>query len=245
MACNNNNNNDDQIAYKIQNSTDKDKGLFANRPIRRGELIISEKPLFTLNKYGYVSVQNTINELEKKVEKLSKSDQDSFNSLHNSWPMIPSKSLATFKTNALPLGHDSPIGAIFPTISRINHSCLPNVNHYWNETKKVETIYALKDISINEEILTSYIEIYNDKKTRQDLLQEGFNFVCKCELCSIQDIKVQKCSDIRRNLLRTLDEEIPELGAYNPAKALEKIYLMEKLIKEEGIEYDANRMGKI
>ena len=35
-------NNNDQIAYKMQTSPNKNIGLFASRPIARGELIISK-----------------------------------------------------------------------------------------------------------------------------------------------------------------------------------------------------------
>lgn len=224
--------------YKICESPGRGMGLFANRPIKRGELIISEKPMVTLNN-GY----NTANTLEQRIEKLSQAEKDMFYSLSNSWPLISPKCMGIFKTNALPLGVDSPTGAIFPIIARSNHSCLPNANHYWNESKGLETIFALKDIENNEEIHLSYCDPYTDKQTRQAKLKDGFTFDCNCEICSIEDKIAQKRSDIRRNILKKLDAEIPELALYQPVKALDKIYTMQNLMKEEGLEYDALKQG--
>lgn len=225
-------------AYKICESPGRGMGFFANRLIKRGELIISEKPLVTLTN-GFV-IANT---LEQRIEKLSQAEKDLFYSLSNSWPSISPRCMGIFKTNALPLGVDSPTGAIFPIIARSNHSCLPNANHYWNESKGLETIFALKDIENNEEITLSYCDSYTDKQARQAQLKEGFIFDCKCEICSIEDKIAQKRSDIRRNILKQLDAEIPELAPYQPVKALDKIYTMQNLMKEEGLEYDALKQG--
>lgn len=231
------------VKYKLCESPGKGMGIFANRDIARGELIIAEKPLVTYCQTSENYMKAT-DELEKIFEKLTKTDQETFYSLHNSWPMLASKCLGIFKTNALPLGVDSPVGAIFPVISRINHSCLPNVNHYWNESKGMETIYAMKDIPANQEILTAYKDPFCDKTTRKALLMESFNFECKCEICSIEDKMKQKQSDIRRNLMKSLDSEIFEIAVFQPAKAMEKVYLMQKLMTDECVDYDANKMGK-
>ena len=234
------------VSYKLCESTGKGMGLFASdRKIARGELIIAEKPLLTLDQRRFLSLsfRDAQENLDRSIEKLAKTDKQTFYSLHNSWPKLASQSMGIIKTNAVPLGVDSPVGAIFPVISRINHSCLPNVNHYWNEMKGVETIFALKDIEANQEILTSYTDPFCDRATRQALIREGFQFECQCVLCSLEDKTEQKRSDIRRNLIKSLDADIFDLAAYSPAKAMDKVYLMERLLNEEGVAYDANKMG--
>lgn len=229
--------------FKVCDSPGKGMGMFADRLIARGELIIAEKPLLTLDQNGFASYKDLTVSLEQSIEKLNKQEKDTFYSLQNSWPQIQPLPMAIFKTNGLPLGVDSPLGAIFPNISRINHSCLPNVNHYWNETKGMETIYALRDIAANEEILTAYKCPYCDTAARQAMLKEDFQFECKCQICSLEDKVAQKRSDVRRNLIKTLDAEIFDVAADQPDKAMGKVFLMQKLLNDEGVEYDANKMG--
>lgn len=224
--------------YKICESPGRGMGMYANRCISRGELIIAEEPLIILNGQNYATYSAQI---EKKLEKLSKSEQDIYFALRNEKPFL-NRSMGIFKTNALPMDSDS---GVFALISRINHSCLRNVHHYWNETKGVETVYALKDIEFNQEILTCYIDPFCKKEKRRALLVEKFNFECKCELCSIEDETAQRHSDKQRNLIQTLDSEIPQLALFQMEKALEQCYKVQKLYIEEGVEYDSALMGKI
>lgn len=59
--------------------------------------------------------------------------------------------------------------------SRINHSCLPNVHHCWNQTLGAETIHATKDIGKGEELLTTYIKICRTHAQREkELDRYGF-----------------------------------------------------------------------
>ena len=95
------------------------------------------------------------------------------------------------------------------------------------------------------EILTSYCDLYADKETRQKALKKGFNFDCECVLCSIEDTE-QKKSDIRRRILKQLDEEIPVLATSRQiTEALEKVDQLVKVLDEEGMSYDATYLGRI
>ena len=143
--------------------------LFANCKLKRGELIIEEKPLFK------VKFNQTNNQVTKIVSKLSSEARKIFDELTDCHSAKSPTPHGIIQTNALPLGKDGSHGAIFPLISRINHSCLPNVHHNWNPRKEMETIYALKDIEPGEEILTSYIDLYNDRESRQKLLKNSFS----------------------------------------------------------------------
>lgn len=144
----------------------------------------------------------------------------------------------------MPLGHGSHYSGIFPTISRINHSCCPNVYHSWDDNKKQETIYALKDIEPNEEMFTSYIDLYADRATRQKQLKKLFRFNCACELCA-KSVNETKKSDIRRKILSQLDEEIASLAWSLPDKAVIKAEQILKMLKDEGMYYMANYVGRV
>ena len=59
-------------------------------------------------------------------------------------------------------------GGIFPVASRINHSCVPNVYHSWNENLQTLTVHAIREITAGEELFTTYIPLCLSRATRND-----------------------------------------------------------------------------
>ncbi|CAF0710285.1 unnamed protein product [Brachionus calyciflorus] len=230
----------DSELFRIEKTNYAGFGLYANRKIIRGQLIINEQPLIVYDR----NKSNLTKQITDKVNKLSIEDKKLFYSLYDCYLPNSPTALGIGETNCLPLGQGSNFFGIFPTISRINHSCCPNVYHCWNNTKKVETIYALKDIEKDEEILTSYIDLYADKATRQKQLKQSFRFDCSCQLCSKSTTDSKK-SDIRRKVLSQLDEEIATLAWSMPEKALIKAEQILKYLKDEDMFYLANYVGRV
>lgn len=100
---------------------------------------------------------------------------------------------SVFETNAITLaitpnlerGHSAGT-AVFSGISRINHSCTPNVAHTWNQVLGVETVYAVRDIAPGEELTIAYVPVVcNGRQQRQAMLSEFYGFECDCIACSI------------------------------------------------------------
>jgi hypothetical protein len=88
-----------------------------------------------------------------------------------------------YDTNSFRLEND-PKGGLFLTIARINHSCRPNVTHFWSPRLQQKLIFAARDIDNGEELLT----IYGPgqcmaTKGRREYLNERFSFECNCEMC--------------------------------------------------------------
>eukprot|EP00985_Skeletonema_marinoi_P016920 scaffold9202_cov103-Skeletonema_marinoi.AAC.2 len=88
-----------------------------------------------------------------------------------------------YDTNSFRLEND-PKGGLFLTIARINHSCRPNVTHFWSPRLQQKLIFAARDIDIGEELLT----IYGPgqcmaTKCRREYLNGRFSFECNCEMC--------------------------------------------------------------
>jgi hypothetical protein len=63
----------------------------------------------------------------------------------------------------------------------VNHSCHPNAIFLFEGN--VLILKALKNIFSGEEIVVAYIDVMQDKHTRQKELQERYLFVCECEKC--------------------------------------------------------------
>ena len=92
--------------------------------------------------------------------------------------------------------------------SLFNHSCLPNcLNFGFGD---ICIIIALNDIEPKTELNLSYF--YGDKlfEDRQQFLENSYNFVCDCELCSYERKKFKEFNEkkILEEYLKKLDENI-------------------------------------
>jgi len=224
--------------YEIKESPGKGLGMFATKLIKRGDLIIFEKPLFTFHESKL--------DFNDIIAGLSAEKREIFNALHDCHHSAECKtSLGIINTNSLPLGKGATTRGIFPNISRICHSCYPNANHTWNPEKQGESIYCMKKIMPGEEIFISYVDPYSSRKDRKFKCKVGFNFDCNCILCGETNEEKAKQSDERREKMKTLYDNIALVGPTNPASALIMVKMMIKLLNEENMFYDASCVGAI
>ncbi len=150
--------------------------------------------------------------------------------------------MSIFSINAFTIAneHGQTTGwAIFPIASRINHSCVPNVHNSYNSTINLRMIHAIRLITAEEEITTTYIGSSNPAYKRQQEL-EPYGFRCSCSSCetSLEDT----ASDTRRERIVELNRDITwhELksavhcsrGLPDALKAAEELALM---LEAEGI----------
>ncbi|RKF54843.1 SET domain and MYND-type zinc finger protein 6 [Erysiphe neolycopersici] len=76
----------------------------------------------------------------------------------------------------------TPIGIFFePTISLVNHSCVPNA-HVVSEGR-IMTLHSLLNIAAGEEIFISYVDVEQPCLTRRDQLWKTYFFWCECTSC--------------------------------------------------------------
>ena len=190
---------------KVVDIPGKGRGVIACADIAAGTLLLSEKPLFTNTFTGYGGSKDLEAFFAARLKSLTKEQQKQFLTLHNANPDMPPFA-GTFKTNALPCGSGSMIGGVYPTICRINHSCLPNAQNTWHEDRRQLTIYAIRPIKLGDEITIPYHE-GGPKAERQADLQNNFGFTCTCELCSLPLIN-QSESDVRQRKIKQLDIRI-------------------------------------
>ncbi|CAF1088325.1 unnamed protein product [Brachionus calyciflorus] len=228
-----------ECIYEIKEN-ENGMGLYALKRIQRGELILAEKPILKLRQN--VPQHQLKIYVEDEVSKLSDEEKSKIFELfdYNS----PKTAIGIFSTNGYMLGKKSDYCGLFYLISRINHSCRPNVCHHWCENEGVQKIFALREIEIGQEILTSYIDLYQDTESRKRQLKKLFNFTCNCELCSIEDEDLIEKSDERRRLLNELESFRPKMGLRSPELFLSKKKQLLKFLKEEGIDYDAFYVNK-
>ena len=134
--------------------------------------------------------------------------------------------------------------AIFPTISRLNHSCQPNCNHYWSGRQF--KVRAIQKIAKNDEITISYMSPlqrsdFHTRESRRKILQDEFGFWCHCNLCESftdSDEKNLEFNDSTRSRVLEIEKKWCHLGQ-EPEKALslaeEQLALGQKLGLQPGL----------
>ena len=167
-----------------------------------------------------------------ELRKLPKDAQRQFLSLHNNFPGKQPFS-GIVRTNALPCGPGSPIGGIYPTISRINHSCLPNAHNSWDSASGCENIYAVRFIRAGEEITIPY-DHGGPSDERRRHLKDSFGFECNCSICSRQPDELQN-SDERRRQIQRLDASIGNglRVMHSPKDCLKDCQKLLQILEEE------------
>jgi SET domain len=68
--------------------------------------------------------------------------------------------------------------------AKFNHSCDPNVEYFYKQSKKCFIFKTSRLIKKDEEIFDYYINTELSKEKRQRRLLNGFGFVCTCSRCS-------------------------------------------------------------
>ena len=150
----------------------------------------------------------------------------------------PKSVCGIYATNAVQEGDNSNEGVVCMLVSRINHSCVPNVQHVW--TEPFERVVSNRDIQCGEEILTNYVRLDAGKLQRGLKLTRQYGFICNCEACSLiplsKQAMMQQFSDQRRYEIRNLDDNIVQLCHFDPMKALQSVEKLLELQRKEGIQ---------
>lgn len=225
----------------------KGQGMFAKVDIPRGTRVIAEPPLLNLqlNDNGDLDSKQIL----QGFELLTPSQRDSFLGLSGfasttfkmsvtgefkqAWEDIPEfhrTVLSVFKANAFG-------GMIFVAGSRINHSCIPNLNFAYNNVIEKGTFHAVREIAAGEELTVMYIDGVNRPRTRRQLELLQWGFLCICPAC--EDTPEGDLKEKRRLELFLIDQvlAINELtGAQESARgALRLAQKMAGIQKSEGL----------
>ncbi|KAK2960358.1 putative histone-lysine N-methyltransferase ASHR1 [Blattamonas nauphoetae] len=97
-------------------------------------------------------------------------------------------------------GHDSELHnwftGLYPFLSMTNHSCRPNCTAYFSDRGEV-FLRAIKSITQGEEVTISYIDAGQPLWRRQHILNERFNFVCRCDRCKHEILEPQPSNSFK------------------------------------------------
>ncbi|KAF9485877.1 hypothetical protein BDN70DRAFT_970007, partial [Pholiota conissans] len=216
----------------------KGKGAIATRNIKRGEVVLREKPLFVVPLRINTSPADLI---AAQLVNLSPADRAAFNNLsYVNFPahLDPSEhpdqvALAIFQTNAVSAGEN--VG-IFPRMARLNHGCSSafNVVYTWREEGYL-IVHALKNIPKGRELLTTYTNSKRPRNERRAYLSQQYGFHCTCDVCSLPDA-LSKASDERLSAISALYDAFATWGSnqIEGPEAIEHIRKIWELEDQEG-----------
>ncbi|KAI9465470.1 hypothetical protein BJY52DRAFT_1244195 [Lactarius psammicola] len=235
-------------AFIVRDLPGKGKGMIALRDIRRGELLVREKPLILVPQQIAASPSQLILGL---VQRLSPEQVASFYNLsHANLPqnISPEESmeqlpLAIFQTNAVAAGPDA---GLFPTMARLNHGCSRAFNsvYSWREREGVLVVHALKDIKKGEELLTAYFRTQQSRDERRRHLMQAYGFHCTCACCALPD-KESKDSDNRLTTMSNLYDRLGTWGqgAIDGRDAIRLVKRIWAIGEEEGYTSERGRLA--
>ncbi|KAK7697335.1 hypothetical protein SLS64_013633 [Diaporthe eres] len=190
--------------FRVSHAGAKGYGVFATRPIARGTRIIADRILLSIDNKD-TSVLDAASRLSSedrhRLLSLSMNDAKRMSLSYlaaatwGSFPSLASISqgrdvLNIFYNNNFSISGTSGKRAVFLTVARLNHSCVPNAQGNLNTALPGSqfTIHALRAIAVGEEITISYLhDELAMRSARQERLKEGYGFECACEICSIDD----------------------------------------------------------
>jgi len=152
--------------------------------------------------------------------------------------------LGIIKSNAYHSNEEGSRG-LYPTISRFNHSCKPNVGYGFNGWEM--RLYTTSDVQEGEELCTCYSDMvyFHNRIERGEFLKSKFNFDCICSGCNSSDNDDEseeerlRQSDTRRERLRLLAETLAQRDRSNLKKSdLEMIMESINIMKLESLEHN-------
>ncbi|KAF1841085.1 SET domain-containing protein [Cucurbitaria berberidis CBS 394.84] len=160
----------------------KGQGLVASRDIARGSRVLSEAPLLSVPSGAVKSC-----DIVDAYMKLDQFGRAAFLALCRA----PNADLGEISPKFSPeMKHVLFVYAtnergrrIFSQGSRINHSCVPNLEHAWNANIGQGTFQAIKDIRKEDELTISYIQGANWTKEKRQRTLKLWGFTCSCSLC--------------------------------------------------------------
>eukprot|EP00924_Labyrinthula_sp_SR-Ha-C_P002606 maker-scaffold_13-snap-gene-1.46-mRNA-1 protein AED:0.21 eAED:0.30 QI:42/0.5/0.33/1/0/0/3/0/300 len=224
-------------------------GLYSKVNISVGECVLAEKPFLKVPAKS-ASVETNEKHLETILSTISPETKTKLFNLSDKYqnfnPKIGKTIQGIVETNGLPMGEQKagkiPSEAgLYSLFCRVNHSCIPNVHHFYNKTTQRQELYALRDIQPGEELVTNYFHVCGKTfKQRQALQKTKWNFFCCCERCTIEKMNehVREVNDEQELMLNRLDEEISALSIFDPAKAVRRCKERLKLLECSKFPYD-------
>jgi len=229
----------------------KGLGIVAIQSISRGQRVLSEAPVFMVQRNEYATWEEQLEQfrntgdvpepfemqLTAKLEERSSQEQEAFWALCDSHAAKEKSACGTWLSNSLSMGAHLQDTGVLAVGSRFNHSCTPNVCYSWQEAFGTYIFHAAHRVEAGDELTISYVSPLRPYSLRSGMLVSRYKFLCCCSCCSLVG-SARAASDERRQQMYILDRQISSLLASPPTEqqvvsAMQVISLLIGLIDEE------------
>jgi len=226
--------------FKVEQIEGKNLGCVALTDIKKGTLILQEKPQVIVNGSGpsLIYLLNCYNQMNETTQKDYLTLYNRFKDLNdmNEKDKENVKQEMEWLQKNLNFDHKvlqriQDIYGIYLTntfeqgvgiqSSRFNHSCRSNAEEFWNEKNGAAEFRSVSKISAGEEITINYrtseISMKN-YKTRQSFLFANWGFQCKCDLCEEEIVNCEDAKYDKFQELKKKQQESERLRRQNEVK---------------------------
>lgn len=202
----------DEPPYKIVKIDGKGEGLVATRDLAPGDFITSEKV-----QLKWHSSEQSFYRLEWMLSRLSEEDRNAFYNLHNCYTkeelgcpeeLLPPDIIGKWDTNCFAIQDGYKILLLGP-ITKVNHSCRPNVSHEYRAETDTMTLVAQDYISIGQELSITYVDLFQDRFHRRWHTIMSWGFLCECQACNLTGEELQLSDERRTRIANISDVELP------------------------------------
>lgn len=146
-----------------------------------------------------------------------------FNSFHPE-ALVESETLEEEKENQV----HSP-SAIYHYPSFMNHSCVGNVSYSF--IQDVLFMRCRLPIKKGRELVDTYVEAVLPLESRKDTFRKH-NFVCKCELCTLDEADGKKARELRQKMGLEIEEITNNIYQFGEETTLKSIEGIRKLLRK-------------
>ncbi|KIW72320.1 hypothetical protein PV04_00523 [Phialophora macrospora] len=163
----------------------KGMGMFASRPLDRGDLITAYTPCLLTHIGDLLFTEDRERLLRLAIDQLPPASRDAYFALAKIYDEPDVMAQDILKAN----GFEMKLGglmhpAVFPEASRYNHACAPNAQYFLSANMFTHYVHAVRPIEKDEEITISYAPPLRLHADRQKYFQSIFQFTCTCPRCS-------------------------------------------------------------
>jgi hypothetical protein len=238
--------NPQEHLLEVRPTTDRGLAVFALRKVKAGTLILAEQPLILLSKVE----ENDSTAIEREYSSLSRPDQKVYLKLFDAEKSRMSRVVSIYYSNCYNIEGFTGTGgsAIGALASRINHSCLPNVQFSFHEPTGQMRFFAIKDIPRGKEVTGNYDKVVFEGASRRQAKQMMYyGFHCQCEACAPETQFWTRSDERRRAMLEAVKTAQkcekryadPDTDGGKTAgvieEALEALLKLEELLLKEGL----------
>jgi len=242
--------------FKMFLDENRGRGLKATRTLNLGDLVISEIPLLVLK-----PKETGGNLFKKKFASMDSISRQTILNLHDPGEQSSAdnfyntgedseyrRALRIFTANSIKVCEVPELcpvqeGALYETISLLNHSCNPNVTWSWdNKDLRRKEVRVLKTIKKGEELVVNYYDFesfnFGTRDYRRNVLEQRFNFKCSCLECQLEGVLLDENEARRRFISNALKEVKDLLRSHDQSSvgaAMKQGYLVLGAIRELGL----------